>query len=251
MAGETIKYVNTDSERWGSGEERPLTSLEVDENFYSVDQRLEALEANPPLPEGIESIDVVGNQMTFLMTDGTVFGPYTLPTAAFNFTGEWQPLTNYEPYDLFTAENGLYMVLTAFESATEFNTGAELQFLLPFAVVYSIGFFAPQKPGEFLPAATAALFSFVGDRDWYLPENAPGSVARLRTGSENPLTFVIKYNEDDIGAIFFSAGSTTGTVTCVETQFNAGDVLRVIVPDPVDSLATDLVVTFSGRIGLA
>lgn len=49
-----MHFKNTDA-RWGAGEGR-LSSLSVDENFYEADQRMDALEANPPDPISVETV---------------------------------------------------------------------------------------------------------------------------------------------------------------------------------------------------
>ncbi|RWO39497.1 MAG: hypothetical protein EOS11_22145 [Mesorhizobium sp.] len=68
---------------WGAGQGYNLTALQVDGNFYDLDQRIQAIEDNPPEPVNISNITVVGTQMTIYLEDATVFGPFTLPQANF------------------------------------------------------------------------------------------------------------------------------------------------------------------------
>ncbi|RWN35781.1 hypothetical protein [Mesorhizobium sp.] len=68
---------------WGVGQGYNLTALQVDGNFYDLDQRIQAIEDNPPEPVNISNITVVGTQMTIYLEDATVFGPFTLPQANF------------------------------------------------------------------------------------------------------------------------------------------------------------------------
>lgn len=66
---------------WGAGKGANLTPAEVDESFYSVELRLEALENYPPSPVEISNVTVSGSQLTFHLSDGGTFGPFTLPRA--------------------------------------------------------------------------------------------------------------------------------------------------------------------------
>ncbi|TIN76786.1 hypothetical protein [Mesorhizobium sp.] len=68
---------------WGAGQGYNLTALQVDGNFYDLDQRIQAIEDNPPEPVNISNITVTGTQMTIYLEDATVFGPFTLPQAHF------------------------------------------------------------------------------------------------------------------------------------------------------------------------
>lgn len=60
-----------------------LTATEVDANFHDVDDRIQAIEDDPPVATGISNITVAGTQMTIYLEDSTVLGPYTLPQANF------------------------------------------------------------------------------------------------------------------------------------------------------------------------
>ncbi|RWC29854.1 MAG: hypothetical protein EOS70_23485 [Mesorhizobium sp.] len=60
-----------------------LTAAEIDDNFHDLDDRIQAIEDNPPEPVNISNIIVVGTQMTIVLEDATEFGPFTLPQANF------------------------------------------------------------------------------------------------------------------------------------------------------------------------
>ena len=148
---------------WGSGLGRDVLPAEVDGNFYDLDSRVGALESDPPLPAEIASIGVVGNQMTITMSNATLFGPYMLPQAAFNFTGSFQPNHAYKRYDFLIENSGLYMVLHDFTSGAGFVFGADAQgpwyqYVMPFPTNYDIGFFFPGPPGYAI-ADGAAMFT--------------------------------------------------------------------------------------------
>ena len=67
---------------WGPGLGTDLTPAQVDENFW---QAVQDIAAKAPAGVGISNMIVSGNQLTVVLTDHTVLGPYTLPTAAFSF----------------------------------------------------------------------------------------------------------------------------------------------------------------------
>src|SRR6516165_8684622 len=93
---------------WGPGLGTDLTPAQVDENFW---QAVQDIAAKAPAGVGISNMIVSGNQLTVVLTDHTVLGPYTLPTAAFSFQGEWQPDHAYLANDIFTHGGSTYIVL--------------------------------------------------------------------------------------------------------------------------------------------
>lgn len=101
----------------------PLTPDEVDENFRTLAEAFDAFTA--PAGRGIQSVTVSGNRMTIHLTDATTQGPFLLPAAYFRWTDEFVGGTEYEAYDLFTVSgSGVYLVLRAWTSATEFDPNA-------------------------------------------------------------------------------------------------------------------------------
>ncbi|RWF44306.1 MAG: hypothetical protein EOS65_02710 [Mesorhizobium sp.] len=68
---------------WGAGQGYNLTAAQIDGNFYDLDQRIQAIEDNPPVPLNISNMTVVGTQWTIYLEDATAFGPFTLPQANF------------------------------------------------------------------------------------------------------------------------------------------------------------------------
>lgn len=121
--------LRTDDSDWGSGKGTNLTANEVDQNFWNLVQRIIALETNTPEPAEIASIDVTGSRFTITLDNATVFGPYELPVAAFQWRGTWAPETLYDVFDLVTIDEGdnagVYMVLVQHESDEAFNPNAE------------------------------------------------------------------------------------------------------------------------------
>jgi hypothetical protein len=249
-----IVYRNTDLTRWGTGKGARLTSLEGDLNLWQITQRVTELENNPILPVELEAIDVTGNLMTFLMSDYSTRGPITLPQAAFNFTGDFQPLHNYELYDFLLARDGLYLVLTPYTSGATFAFGPSLQLIMPFPKVFDIGFFFPGKPGRGIDIddyEAAAMWSYRAARQFYLPADLVGSVGGLFIQAEDDCFYPIMQNLDQIGEISIAAGNVTCNFTFADNiQFEIDDVLRVLRPVTLDGTAKDLTCTLKGAIGL-
>lgn len=99
-----------------------LTPNEADGNFTYLDGRITTIEGLP-LGVGIDHIEVIGNQMTITLTDSSIQGPFTIPTAELNFRGEWQASTAYTTNDIITYQNAVYQVLADHTSATDFDPG--------------------------------------------------------------------------------------------------------------------------------
>lgn len=241
---------------WGAGLGRDLLPAEVDGNFNDLDGRVQALEGNPPLPAEINSVDITGNQMTITMSNQAVFGPYTLPQAAFNFTGAFQPNHNYKRYDFLVANSGLYMVLHDFTSSAGFVFGADAQgpwyqYVLPFPTNYDIGFFFPGPPGYGI-ADGAAMFALRTSvrTPFFLPAALDGSTAGLLAAPAADLALPIYRDATQIGTLNFTAGSTVGTFDFPDVQqFTSPNALRVLRPAALDNTAFDLSVLFAGTKG--
>ncbi len=191
---------------WGPGKGSNLTPAEVDLNFDNVDERIVTLETTPPTPIEISSISVTGASMTINMADGSKFGPFTLPTAAFVFRGDWAPLTNYFANDVFfSAGDGVYIVVTDFESATDFDPGgAEVAKMLPDASRWFTGAGPPAAAlgGEndlYLDTANGDVYQNQGTPGWVKIDNL--------TGPTGPAAATL----DDVGDVEYgSAGAAEG-----------------------------------------
>lgn len=109
---------------WRRDLTRPLTALEFDGNTDNLDGRLTILENNPPEAVSIDTINLSGDQLTFVMTDATSQGPFTVPVVTYISRGDWAPSTAYAKYDTFTINGALYLVITAHTSAGSFDPDA-------------------------------------------------------------------------------------------------------------------------------
>lgn len=252
----SLKFRTRDDARWGAGKGANLNPVEVDENFWDLLQRLQTVEENPAQPLQIGNITVSGNRMTITLSDGaTSFGPFTLPQAVFRFTGAYQGAREYAAFDVFTANDGLYLVLVEHTSDAAFDPDAQItgqalyQFILPFPNLYDIGFFFPGTPGAGITSG-AAMFTLIANRKFYLPAGLTGSIASLETAATAALTFSIRKNATEIGSISVAAGATAATLAfSAAVQFDAGDRLRVLRPSGLDATAKDFSVNFAARKG--
>jgi hypothetical protein len=243
---------------WGAGTGARLPSMTIDLNFYQLLTRLIAVETNPIQPNQIDSIEVIGNQMTFHMTDYSTLGPFTLPVAALSFTGAFQPNHDYKTYNLLTANEGLYMVLHDFTSGPTFVFGSDFSgpwyaLLMPFPTKFSVGFSFPGKPGfgiQIDEYEASAMWSYRFDRQVYFLTGLPGTVGGLFIDATADMEFPIMNGLDQIGLITIAAG--TGDAAFIFTddvQFEINDVLRILRPVELDATAKDLTVTFQGKLG--
>src|SRR5487761_1471050 len=102
---------------WGSGIGAPMTPNQADMNFWTVYSLIEAIA--DATPDTIAYFTVTGNQMWITMSDHFVFGPFTIPTAGWNFRGEWLPETSYAVNDVFTQGGAVYLCIYS-----QLNSGA-------------------------------------------------------------------------------------------------------------------------------
>jgi hypothetical protein len=239
----TQTYRTTDNTKWGAGKGADLTASEVDVNFWDIIQRLIDVEDNPAQPVEILSIDVVGDQMTITMTDASTFGPFTLPVAPMDFTGDFIASHAYVKNNLLVANNSLYVVLLPHTSGLTFSPNATTYFIGDHIKVSGVGVFLSitdhVSAGATLDAADttnyaqvgwepvaptsdpnnlydvalfhggapggsgAETFYFAAPRALRLP--AAGNVAQMRTPvTTATLVFKVQKNDVDIGTITFT-----------------------------------------------
>jgi hypothetical protein len=110
---------------WGAGTGSDLDADVIDANFYSLATTIQGVIDNPPTPNNISSIEVIGsNKLVITLDDYTVFGPFDLPIAQFSDRGVWAPITLYHYGDIFTNANSVYMVIQEHTSDATFNANA-------------------------------------------------------------------------------------------------------------------------------
>jgi hypothetical protein len=116
-----LHFITTDAKRWGSGQERPLTAVELDETIWTLKVAIDA--AGAALPT-ISAIRVVSNTNMWIdLTDGSTFGPFPLPVAHLSGKGEWRPNETYLANDLLSRGASAYLVLYEHTSGATFSEG--------------------------------------------------------------------------------------------------------------------------------
>src|SRR4051812_47664270 len=96
---------------WGTGKGAPLTSAEVDGNFYDHETRIVYMEEHPTLPYNIAAFTIGTNSATLTLSNGaTLTAALTLPMP--RWRDEYEAAAVYEELDFFTvAGDGLYAVM--------------------------------------------------------------------------------------------------------------------------------------------
>jgi hypothetical protein len=262
-----LKFVTTGA--WGAGTGTPLLASDVDNNFYELQQAIADAVENVPQPSEISNFQIIGSQLMIYLSDGTSFGPYTLPIATFQFRGEWVAPTTYYELDIFSVPGkGLYLVRIqhdtvggeTFDPAATDGDGNDL-YLLLFGVnpvIYDVGLFYPNLIGNGLDA-DGYIAAHIFARTVTFASGMPGSQARLRIAPAADLVLPIaKFpsggTDPDAawGTLTFTAGQKVGvfdTPSATALGFATGDMLIVQVPAEVDVAAKDLAVTLVGTVG--
>jgi hypothetical protein len=106
---------------WGPGTSVDLDPVDVDNNFW---QAIQDIAEKSTQGVGIADVIVTGNQFSFVLTDHTVLGPYTLPMMEISFGGEWAPNTFYAAGKIITHGGSTYFVEQNHTSDTTFDPGA-------------------------------------------------------------------------------------------------------------------------------
>lgn len=237
----------------GAGVGRNLHPEEVDQNFENLKDAVEALQADPPMPIGIDHFEVIGNSMYVHMEDLNVLGPYTLPVASWRYRSEgWLAEELYAAMDLFSQAGSLYLVLVAHESAMTFDPGAQqggddlyLRVVQAPVVYQRISFFVPGVPD---PGTILARYVF--DDNVQLPDDLVGSVASSAASATGQPSYSIELNGSVVGSIDFDVSDgTVGTFTFTNSQVcSPGDVLTVLSPSPSDATHADISVTLRALV---
>jgi hypothetical protein len=126
----TLPYYRTTGP-WGVGLGMDLVNSYVDVDFYTLIQNDNYLLAlingfiTVP-PTSIADFIVSGNQFYVELTNHTMLGPYTLPSAIWTVVpgGTWQPNTAYVVNDVFTTNGTVYLVIFPYPGAPTFDPGA-------------------------------------------------------------------------------------------------------------------------------
>jgi hypothetical protein len=210
----SIVYVTTGG--WGAGTGTPNSAGQVDGNFYDLDQRIVALNADLAEGKSIESVSSTPNSMTIHFTDGTS-QVIPLPIAVVTYVGQWTNGTPYTTGQMISVPGlGMFQVLVAhttpplpavFDPNAVDGSGNPLySFWMPlYDIVYDAAIFVP---GSIQRSAGELLFQAVAGRTMNLASGNAHAYAYLDVGiaTGTNVVLAIEKNRAQIGTITFAAG---------------------------------------------
>lgn len=198
-----MKYRTTGA--WGSGEGRRLTSAEIDQNFYDLVQRLDAVEAD--IAAGANPISMItstGSSIYIHMTSGAVFGPIQLPVIRWSDTGNWSAGRSYFINDVFTVPgSGIYHVLRDHVSDNEFDAAYQVSGEDAYALLIAVPNPAP------IVSVTAEIVVLTADHAnaYVRCNNGTGTIVYIEAGTFDPPT-EIHFRQVGVGGISLSYGDS-------------------------------------------
>jgi hypothetical protein len=194
---------------WGAGKGSNLTAAEVDQNFHGLAVAIQDLVDNPVQGVSVVGFTVTGRTFKVNLSDGSEFGPYTMPFEGWRWAGALVAGDSYQAQDVFSVAGfGVYLVVqpyTAPEVATdgtwtfdpaESNTeGPLLQQLLGLmpssllTVVNTAADFVVGSShlGAYVRVQTGGSITLPGDDLEAFPV---GGTATFRAVSADPIAFV-------------------------------------------------------------
>jgi hypothetical protein len=264
---------------WGGGQGSNLTAAQVDENFFDLFSAITALQDHSLTSENqIDYFATAGNQLYVHMMNHEVFGPYTLPTAQWNFRGPWTALTTYNFMDVFTANGAVYLVIfpptgTPYTSASTFSANAndgsghnyyglllaqpedELPTGGTVGQVLAMATGSPYNTewssltrvfGLFVagtPLSDELLLQYIIPEEMTFPSGLTGSEAYCGTEPTTDQVFNLYQNGVAIGSITFSPSPSTNFTLTAAVTFNPGDKLTLVAPSSVDPHMANISIT--------
>jgi hypothetical protein len=212
----TIIYVTTGG--WGSGSGTPNSAPQVDGNFYDLDQRIVALNADLADGKSIESISSTPNSMTIHYSDGTS-QVIPLPVAFITYVGQWTNSTPYSRGQMISApHSGMYQILVdhttpplpaVFDPNATDGTVDENPLYSFWMPLYDINYDAAIfVPGTAQRAAGEVLFQAVAGRTMQIVSGNAHAYAYLDVGIATGTSIIlsIQKNRVEIGTITFAVG---------------------------------------------
>lgn len=280
MPVQNLTYRTTDNTRWGAGQGANLSAVQIDLNFWTLWNSLNALVNSQETLASIDYISVAGNQMWVTLTNHAVLGPFTLPTAQWNPRGPWVAHTAYAAFDVVSYNSSLYLCTEAFTSAATFSPNAtdgeghNLYLLLvempgnaipvggvpgqriakatnsDFATewVYDYVRMALFVQGQ--PQANELLMQYCVVDNMTLPQGLAGSVAYQAIETETTVFYTISKNGAAIGSVNFT-GPSPDTITVTFPQdvpCIPGDIITINGPAVPDTTQADISITLVAEL---
>lgn len=281
-----IVYRTNNPDAWGAGQGSDLAAAQIDMNFWILFTAILALQDHALTDQNqIDSFNVVGDQLYIVMMNHEVFGPYTLPTAQWNFRGAWTADTAYSMMDVITNDGSVYLVIWDHTSAATFDPNAndgdghdfyallltQPEDELPDGgevgqVLTVIDAGSPegtpitdwQYPTKeishtwygFFTGDAGDIFSqYVAAQTFTLPAGLTGSQVGVLVGPETTQTFTIYKNFTVIGSIELAPSPAVSFAFDDAVTFNPGDILRIVNPSsPIDSSMANVSITLLANL---
>ncbi len=276
----SITFRTNDNTRWGTGTGVDLSAVEIDINFWELYSAITALQDHAGTGADIDFFAVSGNNLYVHMTDHAVLGPYTLPTAQWNFRGTWLPDTPYAVMDVFNGPDaGVYLVIFDHTSGGTFDAGASdgmghdfyAALLAPPDSLMPAGGTVAQRLAkidstdynaqwvndpvriavyvEGQPTSGEKLMVFTATDTFKLPSGLTTSRASCQTAPTGAVAFNLFKNGSAIGLINFAAAATVATFTfSADVSFVPGDILTITGPASPDAVQSNIGITLVGSI---
>jgi hypothetical protein len=249
---------------WGTAFGADLSPTQIDNNFWELQLQINAITASPPAARSIASITITLDQITFHMSDASLEGPFTIPTAIPADIGNWVALTAMSRFKFFHNGGSTYLSLRTHTTAATFDPnrtdGPGLEY-------YSLIMAAPAQPYDVKPPVDGSLMvQPLVVRQFWVPADFAGSSAYLDIATTvQTLVFALWQNAVQIGTITFTPGVGTvggggqyGTFAGIggsPKQFQPTQRIRLVAPTLTpavqDATANRLSVTLLGTTGLA
>jgi hypothetical protein len=275
---DTITYRTNDATRWGTGKGSDVAPPEVDINFFLLYTMIMAQRAATDGIATFDYMEVVGDQLFMHMSNHHVFGPYTLPTAQWNFKGQWQPFTLYSAMDVVSDNGACYLVTWPHTSAATFDAMATDGFhyyygLLidqPVNVIPTDGLPGQRltKSGDSperyawewdkriigpiyvrdVPMPSEVVFGYICTENLTLPSGLSGSGADSVLPGVEAENYNIEKNGTVIGHIHFPASGAASAVFASAVELSPGDRITVHAPASPDPHRIGVMITLSALV---
>lgn len=227
---------------WGPGTGVPHTPAQADNNFFELRERITAIETTPPEAISIDDITIIGDQLTFLLTDATTRGPFTVPVATFIPRGEWTAATIYAKNSVVSNAGRLYWIPEAHTSAATFDPDAT-----GVGPLYVKILDPPIQPNDYhvfigstMIDAQLLLFN-ESVRRWQLPASLTGSRARSQVAATAETIVTLKRNGVSIGTLTWAAAGTIPVASFASAvTFEIDDTFSLHGPAIADATLSDI-----------
>lgn len=274
-----VTFRSTDNARWGAGQGSDLSATQIDINFWVLLTAVQALQAESNENASIDFFVITGTSLFVHLTNHFVLGPYILPQANWNFTGEWIPHKAYNAFDVFTKDKAVYLVLVQHVSNTLFTpddnddglpplnyyglllaaptpelpqTGVKGQLLQWQNSPADVRWFTTLRPiafyaeGSLDPSETVMEYTFV--EDVHFPIGLTGSQFDASERPTGDQEFEFLQDGGPCGHVIIHPSGAPTIVFNHAIDFVAGEVLSVVGPTSPDPHMRRVRFTFAGQL---